>query len=128
MKECTILLVDDEKEFSNTLSERLKFRGFQVRTASSGETAMTRIEEIRPAVVLLDVMMPGMNGLETLRRIKRRWPGLPVILLTGQGETREGMAGMRLGAFDYLLKPVNIEELIGKTEEAILQADPPADR
>ena len=72
-----------------------------------------------PQIVILDVMMPGIGGFEVLRRIKKQYPQLPVILLTGRGSTKEGIKGMELGAFDYLMKPLNIEELIKKMQEAI---------
>jgi DNA-binding response OmpR family regulator len=119
MKTLNLLLVDDEAEFVRTLAERLQLRGFEIRTAGDGEEAMSRIGDHRPDMVVLDVMMPGIGGLEVLRQIKLEHPQLPVILLTGRGSTADGMEGMRLGAFDYLMKPIDIDELIQKIHEGI---------
>jgi DNA-binding response OmpR family regulator len=119
MKNLKILLVDDEEEFVTTLAERLELRGLQARAALNGEAALQMIEADTPEIVILDVMMPGLGGFEVLRRIKAQHPQLPVILLTGRGSEKEGVKGMQLGAFDYLMKPLNIEELIKKMQEAI---------
>ena len=119
MKNLKILLIDDEEEFVTTLAERLELRGLQARTALNGEAALQMIKVDTPQIVILDVMMPGIGGFEVLRRIKKQYPQLPVILLTGRGSTKEGIKGMQLGAFDYLMKPLNIEELIKKMQEAI---------
>ncbi|MGW8223577.1 MAG: response regulator [Syntrophobacteria bacterium] len=113
-----VLLVDDEEEFVSALSERLMLRGIEVDSALNGEDALDRMEEKEFEVVILDVMMPGLSGLEVLRQIKSTHPNTQVILLTGHGATREGMEGMRLGAFDYLIKPVDIEEMLEKMKEA----------
>jgi DNA-binding response OmpR family regulator len=118
MENFRVLLVDDEKEFVSALAERLSLRDFQVETATNGQDALAILKEIRADVVILDVMMPGMSGLEVLKRIKTTHPHLSVILLTGLGSTREGIEGMRLGAFDFLMKPVDIDELIEKMREA----------
>ncbi len=114
-----MLLVDDEKEFVSTLAERLRLRGIQADEAVSGEEALRLISHTAPQVVVLDVMMPGMGGLEVLQRVKSTYPNIEVILLTGIGSTKEGMEGMRLGAFDFLMKPLQIEELIEKIRAAI---------
>jgi DNA-binding response OmpR family regulator len=119
MEDWTVLLVDDEVEFISALAERLTFRGVRARTATNGEQALAAIEEDPPRVVLLDLMMPGMSGLEVLQQIRKGHPDVRVILLTGHGSTREGMEGMRLGAFDYLMKPLNIEELLAKLRNAV---------
>jgi len=113
------LLVDDEKEFVSALAERLRMRGLQVQVAEDGESALSAIEADPPQVVVLDVLMPKMDGLEILRRIKRDRPHIPVILLTGKASTRDGIEGMRLGAFDYLMKPVHVDELMRIMEEAV---------
>ncbi|MCG8473366.1 MAG: response regulator [Desulfobacterales bacterium] len=109
-----ILLIDDEPEFAATLAERLEIRGFQTATAQSGDEGLARIETETFHLVVLDLLMPGMNGLETLKQIRQTSPELPVILLTGHGSTREGMEGMKLGAMDYLMKPLAIEDLLEK--------------
>ncbi|MBS3809748.1 MAG: response regulator [Desulfobacterales bacterium] len=114
-----VLLVDDEEEFVSTLSERLEIRGFDSKTATSGEQALSLFENHDFDAVVLDVKMPGMDGLEIMDHIKEKHPETPVILLTGYGSTKEGMEGMHKGAFDYLMKPLDIDELISKIREAI---------
>ncbi len=114
-----VLLVDDEEEFVTTLAERLELRGIQALVAKDGETALAMIEADPPRVVILDIMMPGLGGLEVLKRIKVSHPQITVILLTGRGSTKEGIKGMQLGAADYLMKPIDIEELIRKMQAAI---------
>ena len=93
-------------------------RGIEAECALNGEEALARLVEKEFEVVILDVMMPGLGGLEVLRQIKTTHPNTQVILLTGHGSTREGIEGMRLGAFDYLIKPVDIEEMLAKMKEA----------
>jgi DNA-binding response OmpR family regulator len=119
MEKQSVMLVDDEEEFVSALSERLMLRGIEVETALSGEEALAKFGKKQADVIILDVMMPGLSGLEVLRRIKMSYPRTHVILLTGHGSTKEGMEGMRLGAFDYLIKPVDIEELLAKMKEAV---------
>ena len=118
MAEYRVLLVDDEEEFVSALSERLMLRGIEVDSALNGEEALSALVEKEFEVVILDVMMPGLGGLEVLRQIKTTHPNTEVILLTGHGSTREGIEGMRLGAFDYLIKPVDIEEMLEKMKAA----------
>ena len=119
MEKFAILLVDDKEEFVSALSNRLLLHGMEVHTATKGEDALAMLQEKTADVVVLDVVMPGMGGLETLRRIKETYPHIQVILLTGHASTKEGIEGMRLGAFDYLMKPVDIEELIAKMKASI---------
>jgi DNA-binding response OmpR family regulator len=119
MKQWKILLVDDEKEFVSTLAERLRLRGIQATEANTGEEALRLVETESPHVVILDVKMPGMGGLETLRRLKSSQPEIPVILLTGIGTEQEGAEGLSLGAYDVLMKPLQIDELIKKIGAAI---------
>jgi len=114
-----ILLVDDEREFVTTLAERLELRDMNVSMAMDGETALGIVENDRPQVVVLDVMMPGLSGLEVLEKIKAMDSKIQVILLTGHGATKDGIRGMKLGAFDYLIKPIDINELIEKLNEAV---------
>jgi len=114
-----VLLVDDEQEFTSALSERLEIRGHAVRVADSGEEALEIAEAEPPEVVVLDLKMPGLSGIEVLKRLKSMLPQVPVLLLTGYGSTEEGIKGMQLGAFDYLLKPLNITDLIKKMQEAV---------
>jgi len=119
MEKFAILLVDDKEEFVSALSNRLLLQGMEVHTATKGEDALAMLQEKTADVVILDVVMPGMGGLETLRRIKETYPHIQVIMLTGHASTKEGIEGMRLGAFDYLMKPVDIEELIAKMKACI---------
>jgi DNA-binding NtrC family response regulator len=118
-KDWKILLVDDEHEFITTLAERLELRGITARVVFDGESALEAVATEAPHVMVLDVLMPGIKGLEVLERIKRSNPGVQVLLLTGHGSTRDGIEGMRLGAFDYMMKPLNIDTLIEKMESAI---------
>lgn len=113
-----VLLVDDETEFLELITKRLSRRGMDVTTASSGEAALDIVRDASFDVVVLDVKMPGLNGLETLRRMRSIAPSTPVILLTGHASLGAAVDGMELGAFDYLLKPVAINELIIKLTEA----------
>jgi len=122
MEKLKVLLVDDEEDFVSTLSERLQLRNITTLVATDGEEALQIIDTDKPPVVVLDVLMPGMGGLDVLRQIKRSYPYIQVIILTGRGSTKEGITGMRLGAFDYLMKPVKIEMLMQKMNEAFQAA------
>ncbi len=122
MDQWKVLLVDDEEEFITTLAERLSIRGIATRTALDGETGLRRLAEEAPHVLLLDVMMPGMRGLDVLRAVKRDHPAVQVILLTGQGSTKDGIEGMKEGAFDYVMKPFNFDSLVAKIGEAVARA------
>jgi DNA-binding response OmpR family regulator len=117
MKELKILLVDDEHEFVTTLAERLEIRNLSVSVAMDGETALGIVEKDLPQVIVLDVMMPGLNGLDVLERIKSIDKRIQVILLSGHGATKDGIKGLKLGAFDFLIKPIDIDELIIKINE-----------
>ena len=123
MAEYKVLLVDDEEEFVSALSERLNLRGIEVDSALNGEEALARLAQREFEVVILDVLMPGLGGLEVLKQIKSTHPNTQVILLTGHGSTKEGIEGMRLGAFDYLIKPVDIEDMLEKMKEAAKTVD-----
>jgi DNA-binding response OmpR family regulator len=118
MKQLKVLLVDDEADFANTLAERLLLRGISAEVATDGETALKMVEQNHPHVIVLDLKMPGLGGLEVLERIMSRDKSIRVILLTGHGSTREGIEGMRLGAYDYLMKPIDINELIDRLRDA----------
>ncbi len=118
MKLIKVLLVDDEQEFVSTLAERLELRGMNVSIATDGEAALSFLETDPPQVVVLDILMPGLSGLEVLEKIKAINSQIQVILLTGHGATKDGIRGMQLGAFDYLIKPIDIDELIKKLNEA----------
>jgi len=113
-----ILLVDDEVEFLETLVKRMKKRGMNVSAVKSGEEALERLAHDPVDVVVLDVRMPGMDGIQTLREIKRRDPLIEVIMLTGHASLEVAVEGMEIGAFDYLMKPINIDDLIYKAQDA----------
>ncbi|MFH1724727.1 MAG: response regulator [Elusimicrobiota bacterium] len=114
----SVLLVDDEVEYLNTLVKRIKKRGIDVRSAGSAEEAIRLLEQRPVDVVVMDVKMPGMGGIEALKEIKRKHPLTEVIMLTGHANVDVAMEGMRLGAFDYLMKPLEIDELLYKLEDA----------
>ena len=114
-----VLLIDDEEEFVTTLAERLQLRGLRPVTTTDGETGLNLIMNTTFDAVILDVMMPGLSGLEVLARIKTFNSQIPVIILTGHGRPEDGPRGLQLGAFDYLIKPFDIDELIRKIDEAI---------
>lgn len=107
-----VLVVDDEEELVGALVERLNLRGFDATGVTTGEAALDHLTETPCDVVVLDVKMPGLGGLEVIRRIKSGHPHLQVILLTGHGSAQDAERGMELGAFDYLMKPLKIEDLI----------------
>ena len=113
-----ILLVDDEKDFVEMLSMRLADAGEQVTAAYSGQECLEKLAQTSIDVVILDIKMPGMDGIQTLREIKAMFPLVEVIMLTGHGTTETAVKGMKLGAFDYLLKPADFEDLTTKLEGA----------
>lgn len=113
-----LLIVDDEERFVETLSKRLTARGLYVEGANSGPDAISLIGSRPFDVVLLDLRMPGMDGLQTLREIKLAEPLVQVVMLSGNASINAAVEGMRLGASDYLLKPADIEEVVAKVEEA----------
>ncbi len=113
-----ILLVDDEVGFVETMGKRLDKRGFRVISAFNGEEALETLNNNRDLdVIILDVKMPGMDGLETLTEIKKAYPLVEVIMLTGHATIESAIEGMKMGAFDYLMKPCEIEKLVSKVEE-----------
>jgi DNA-binding NtrC family response regulator len=118
MRVAKLLLVDDEPRFVETLSKRLKARGFDVEGALGGPQALELLDAHPFDVVLLDVWMPGMDGLEVLKAIRRLHPSVKVILVSGNASINAAIEGMRLGAVDYLLKPVEIDDILVKVEEA----------
>jgi DNA-binding response OmpR family regulator len=114
----SILLIDDETQFLVTMAKRLRKRGFLVREAGSGLEGLRELE-VEPAdVVVLDVGMPDMDGIQVLREIKLRFPQVQVLMLTGHADMEVAISGMAMGAFDYLMKPVELDVLVGKIREA----------
>lgn len=121
MNEPKLLLVDDEVPFIEAISKRLKKRNFDVSMANSGMEAleMLSMEGFDPEVIILDVKMPGMDGIETLEEIKRKHPLIEVIMLTGHATVSSAIDGMKKGAFDYLMKPCDMEILVTKVGDAV---------
>lgn len=113
-----VLLVDDETSFVETLGRRLSLRRLQVLTAASAAEALATLGREEVDVVVLDVRMPGMGGIEATKEIRSAHPTVEVILLTGHASLEASLEGMTMGAFDYMLKPVSIDELIFKIEDA----------
>lgn len=112
MKEFKVLMVDDEEDFVRTLDERVKMRNLESNVALSGEQALEILEKDAPDVMLLDLKMPGMDGMEVLRRAREAFPGVQVVMLTGHGSEQDEAEARRLGVFEYLRKPVPIEKLM----------------
>lgn len=113
-----VLIVDDEDDFRETIIKRLKNRKLQADGAESGHKALDLLKTQDFDVVILDVKMPGMDGIETLKEIKIRKPKTEVIMLTGHASVESGIQGMQLGAFDYVMKPVPLDELLDKMRQA----------
>jgi len=133
MSIANVLLVDDEASFVETFAERLELRNFEISKAFSGEEALRILKENQNVeVVILDVKMPGMDGIETLMEIKRRYPLAEVMMLSGHADVESAIEGMKQGAYDYLMKPVDMDQIIKKVtaaatkkrqhEEKIIQA------
>ncbi len=118
MEKMTIMLVDDEERFLSTTKKLLSRKGIDLLTALSGAEALERLGFHDIHVVILDVKMPGMDGMTTLREIKRQYPLTEVIMLTGHATVESAVEGLKSGATDYLMKPADIEELLEKAEEA----------
>jgi len=118
MKRPIILLVDDEVAFANNLLKLLSKRGYDVVVEYNGADAVKRVGEKEFDVIILDMKMPGMDGIATLKEIKKKAPFVEVVILTGHGSIESGIEGMQLGAFDFLMKPVRIDDLQEKVSEA----------
>jgi DNA-binding NtrC family response regulator len=113
-----VLLVDDEEKFLDVLSQRLGTRGIDAETSTSGEEALVKIKNRNFDAIVLDVMMPGMGGIETLKRIRKEYPELQIIMLTGRGSVDKAVEAMKEGAIDFLEKPADINKLMDKISEA----------
>jgi DNA-binding NtrC family response regulator len=118
MPPISLLIVDDEREFAEIIAQRLNKRGFIATTADSGETALGCLHDDID-VVLLDVVMLGMDGIETLSAIRHNHPLIEVIMLTGQATVDTAVEAIKLGAFNYLIKPCEIDDLVSHVEEAL---------
>jgi DNA-binding NtrC family response regulator len=113
-----VLLVDDEEQFLDVLSQRLGTRGIDAETSTSGEEALVKIKNRNFDAIVLDVMMPGIGGIETLKRIRKEYPELQIIMLTGQGTVGKAVEAMNEGAMDFMEKPADINKLMDKISEA----------
>jgi DNA-binding NtrC family response regulator len=113
-----VLIVDDEEDFAKALAERLELREYDVSACFSGEESIARLKQYNFDVVILDVKMPGMDGIEVLRELKRIKPLVEVIMLTGHATVETAIEGMKLGAYDYLMKPCETEDLTDKIDRA----------
>ncbi len=113
-----VLLVDDEKEFVRALAKRLGARGLNVEIAGDGESAVEKVKTSDFDVIVLDLAMPGIDGLETLKRLREVNPDLQIVLLTGHGSIKSGVEAMKEGAVDFLEKPAEFSELLTKIQEA----------
>jgi len=119
MKKIKLLLVDDEKPFLDTITKRLEKRELSVSAVYSGKEALVELENNKSIeVIILDVKMPGMDGIETLVEIKKKFPLVEVIMLTGHATVETAIDGMKVGAFDYLMKPCDIDVLVTKVNDA----------
>ena len=124
MNRTKLFLVDDEEDFVFALAERLRFRKYDTRAATSGEAALSEIEKERPDIVVLDLKMPGMGGMEVLKEIKTRDPSIDVIMLTGSVDSEIGEVAIKAGATYHIVKPMDIEDLLQKIHNIEKQRDP----
>ena len=113
-----VLLVDDEEQFLKVFSQRLEGRGMKVDTSTTGEEALKKAEGKNFDAIILDLAMPGMSGLETLKRIRSENPDLQIIMLTGHGSIETGVEAIKEGAIDFLEKPANMDQILKKISEA----------
>ena len=118
MEEMKMMLVDDEERFLTTTKKLLAKKGYEVLTATGGAEALEALRAHNIHVVILDVKMPGMDGIETLKSIKKLFPMVEVIMLTGHATAESAVQGLKSGATDYLMKPTDVNDLIEKAEEA----------
>jgi two-component system, OmpR family, response regulator len=118
VKDFRVLIVDDELDFLETIVKRLQRRKIDATGIESGLKALELLEREPFDVVILDVRMPGMDGIETLKEMKKKRPLMEVIMLTGHASVESGVQGMQYGAFDYVMKPANIDDLLEKIHQA----------
>lgn len=118
MENLKVLVVDDEADFLETIVMRLQRRKIDAYGVDGGKKALEIVENERFDVVVLDVLMPGMDGIETLKLLKKKNPFIEVIILTGHGSVESGLQGMQFGAFDYIMKPADLDELLEKIQQA----------
>lgn len=119
MRNEKLLIIDDEIEFASTLCQRLRLRGFDIKDIHSGTEGLAKLKEIKPGIVILDLKMPDMNGLDVLEGIKLYDSTIEVIMLTGHGSSASGIEAMEKGAFNYITKPVELTDLLEKISSAV---------
>jgi DNA-binding NtrC family response regulator len=113
-----VLLVDDDAEFTEVLAERMGTRGLKVDTVNDGPSAITKAKDVSYDAIILDLAMPGMDGIETMKTLLKKQPDLQIILLTGHATVEKGVEAVKLGAVDFIEKPANLENLLGKIKKA----------
>jgi len=118
MESARVLIVDDEKDFRDTLSDRMETRGMSVDCAESGVVAVEMVKSNKYDAIVLDLAMPEMDGLETLKHLLAYEPNLQIIMLTGHGSVKDGVAAVKAGAVDFIEKPADIESLVKKIHDA----------
>lgn len=118
MSQASVLIVDDEPEFLEVMAERMSGRGFEVFTAVNGAEALDKLREQKFDAIVMDLMMPGLDGIEALKRIRNEHPDMQVILLTGAATVQKGVEAVKSGAMDFLEKPADLDELSEKIREA----------
>jgi DNA-binding response OmpR family regulator len=118
MKKLKVLLVDDEQEFVQTLADRLAIRDLQTSTAHNGQEALSQVKQDEPDVIVLDLKMPGLHGIDVLKRVKEAYPNVEIIILTGHGSQKDEETARSLGAYDYLKKPTDVETLVSRIQGA----------
>ena len=116
-----LLIIDDEAEYASTLCQRLLLRGIDAIDVHSGKEGLAKVAEISPDVVVLDLKMPDMSGLDVLEEIKKYNPNIEVIMVTGHGSSAAGIKAMEKGAFDYIMKPFNLSVLLEKVKSAYMK-------
>jgi two-component system OmpR family response regulator len=118
MKRAKVLIVDDEVAFADNIAKLISKRGYEVTAVYNGQSAVEAVDEFDFDIIILDLKMPGLDGLATLKLIKGKRPGVEVIILTGHGSMESGIDGIQLGAFDFIMKPVRFEDLHEKIRQA----------
>lgn len=118
MDRIKVLVVDDEDDFIDLFVKRFRMRNLEVAAVNSGPQALDHLQSHDVDVVVLDVRMPGMDGMQTLREIKKRYPGVEVVMLTGHGSVQSGIEGISFGAYDYVMKPFKIDDLLQRIRRA----------
>ena len=118
-----VLVVDDEETVRNLLERILKEVGYDVATAANGQEALAKMAELKPGVVLLDIKMPGMSGMEVLQQIRTNWPETCVVMATAAADVQTAVEAMTKGAYDYITKPFNRDDLLLKVQRAVEKRD-----